>query len=200
MGAAVLFVHGAGEGAYEEDELLVASLRDALGPSYEVRYPRMPLDDSAQYSDWTARIASALPPRGNEVLLVGHSVGGSVLLRYLCEKTVEASVTGLFVIAAPFWGADDFWDWDEARLPEDAAEKLATVPRIFLYHSRDDERRALLAPGSLLGRLPQATTRPLDVGGHQLGNDLADVAHDIAGQAGGKHDERTSVGRQTQDP
>ena len=38
-------------------------------------------------------------------------------------------VTGLYVIAAPFWGADDFWEWDEARLPEDAAEKLARVPR-----------------------------------------------------------------------
>ena len=28
----VLFVHGAGEGAYEADALLVASLRDRLGP------------------------------------------------------------------------------------------------------------------------------------------------------------------------
>ena len=180
MGTVVLFVHGAGEGAYEEDGLLVASLRDALGPSYEVRYPRMPLEESAQYPDWTARIASALPPRGNEVVLVGHSVGGSVLLRYLCEEPVEASVTGLFVIAAPFWGADDFWDWDEARLPEDAAEKLATVPRIFMYHSRDDEVVPFSHLALYSARLPQATIRPVDIGGHQLENDLADVAHDIA--------------------
>jgi uncharacterized protein len=182
MGAVVLFVHGAGEGVYEEDGLLVASLRDALGPSYEVRYPRMPLEDSAHYSDWTARIASALPPRGNEVVLVGHSVGGSVLLRYLCEKPVEASVTGLLVIAAPFWGADDFWDWDEARLPEDAAAKLASVPRIFMYHSRDDEVVPFSHLALYSARLPQATIRPVDVGGHQLKNDLADVAHDIAGE------------------
>ena len=33
MATVVLFVHGAGEGAYEEDGLLAASLRDALGPS-----------------------------------------------------------------------------------------------------------------------------------------------------------------------
>ena len=180
MGTVVLFVHGAGEGAYEEDGRLVASLRYALGPSYEVRYPRMPLEESAQYADWTARIASALPPRGSEVVLVGHSVGGSVLLRYLCDKPDEASVAALFVIAAPFWGADDFWAWDEARLPEDAAEKLAAVPRILLYHSRDDE----VVPFSHLAlystRLPQAAIHPLDSGGHQLGNDLADVAHDIA--------------------
>ena len=180
MGTVVLFVHGAGEGAYEEDGLLVASFCDALGASYEVRYPRMPLEDSAHYSDWTARIASALPPRGNEVVLVGHSVGGSVLLRYLCEEPVEASVTGLFVIAAPFWGADDFWDWDEARLPEDAAAKLATVPRIFMYHSRDDEVVPFSHLALYSARLPRATIRPVDVGGHQLENDLADVANDIA--------------------
>ena len=180
MGRVVLFVHGAGDGAYEEDGLLVASLSNALGPSYEVRYPRMPLEDSAPYSDWTARIASNLPPRGHEVILVGHSVGGSVLLRYLCEESVEASVTGLFVIAAPFWGADDFWTWDEARLPQDAAEKLATVPRILLYHSRDDDVVPFSHLALYSARVPQATIRPVDVGGHQLGNDLADVAHDIA--------------------
>ena len=180
MGTMVLFVHGAGEGAYEEDNLLVTSLRDTLGPSYEVRYPRMPLEESARYADWTARVASALPPGGNGVVLVGHSVGGSVLLRYLCEKPVEASVTGLFVIAAPFWGADDFWDWDEARLPEDAAEKLATVPRIFMYHSRDDEVVPFSHLALYSARLPQATIRIVNVGGHQLGNDLSVVARDIA--------------------
>ena len=180
MRTVVLFVHGAGEGAYEEDGLLVASLRDALGPSYEVRYPRMPLEEGAQYSDWTARIAAALPPRGDKVVLVGHSVGGSVLPRYLCEKPVEASVTGLFVIAAPFWGADDFWDWDEARLPADAAERLAGVPRIFLYHSRDDEVVPFSHLALYSARLPLATIHPIDIGGHQLDNDLAAVAHDIA--------------------
>lgn len=180
MRTVVIFVQGAGEGAYEADGLLVASLRKALGPSYEVRYPRMPLEDGAPYSDWTARIASDLPPRDHEVILVGHSVGGSVLLRYVCEEPAGVSVRSLSVIAAPFWGADDFWAWDEARLPEDAAEKLRRVPRIVLYHCRDDE----IVPFSHLAlysaRLPQATVRPVDVGGHQFGNDLTDVAHDIA--------------------
>jgi predicted alpha/beta hydrolase family esterase len=89
-------------------------------------------------------------------------------------------VAGLFVIAAPFWGADDFWDWDEARLPEDAAEKLAAVPRIFMYHSRDDDVVPFSHLALYSARLPQASIRPVDVGGHQLGNDLAVVARDIA--------------------
>ena len=36
----VLFIHGGGgEGTYEEDGILVASLQNALGATYEVRYP-----------------------------------------------------------------------------------------------------------------------------------------------------------------
>ncbi len=36
----VLFVHGGGQGAYEEDKKLAASLRDVLGAAYDVRHPR----------------------------------------------------------------------------------------------------------------------------------------------------------------
>ena len=172
----VLFVHGAGDGAYEADALLVASLRDRLGPSYEVRYPRMPLEETAGYPDWTARIDGELPASGGDVVLVGHSVGGSVLLRCLCEPSIRATVTGLYVIAAPFWGAGDFWEWDEARLPEDAADKLAGVPRVFLYHCRDDEVVPFSHLALYAARLPQATLRPLDTGGHHVGDDLAVVA------------------------
>ncbi len=35
----VLFIHGGGEGAYEEDKKMAAGLRDALGAVYEVRAP-----------------------------------------------------------------------------------------------------------------------------------------------------------------
>jgi hypothetical protein len=42
----VLFVHGGGEGTYEEDKRLVASLRYVLGAAYDVRYPKMPNEDA----------------------------------------------------------------------------------------------------------------------------------------------------------
>jgi hypothetical protein len=52
----VLFIHGAGEGAFEEDGLLIASLQNALGLAYDVHYPNMPEEDSATYADWKAPI------------------------------------------------------------------------------------------------------------------------------------------------
>jgi predicted alpha/beta hydrolase family esterase len=175
----VLFIHGAGEGAYEEDGLLVASLQNALGPAYDLHYPKMPTEDSATYEDWKAPIERELATLDDQVILVGHSVGGSVLVKYLSEQQVEKPIASLFLLATPYWGADEFWKWDEARLPEDVAAKLASIPRIFLYHSRDDNIVPFAHLALYAAKLPQATIRVFDGRGHQFGNDLAEVAEDI---------------------
>jgi predicted alpha/beta hydrolase family esterase len=107
------------------------------------------------------------------------SVGASVLLKYLSEVRVETPVAGLFLLAAPFWGADDFWKWDEVQLPQDIAAKLASISRIYFYHSRDDEIVPFAHLALYAARLPQATIREVDGRGHQMGNDLTDVAEDI---------------------
>jgi uncharacterized protein len=175
----VLFIHGAGEGAFEEDGLLAASLQNALGLAYDVHYPKMPEEDSATYADWKSLIEQELATLDDEVILVGHSVGGSVLLKYLSEQTLDKSIPALFLLATPYWGADKFWTWEEARLPEDLAEKLAGIPRIFLYHSRDDNTVPFAHLALYAAKLPQAIIREFDGRGHQFGNDLSEVAEDI---------------------
>ncbi len=181
MGRQVLFIQGAGAGAHAEDALLVASLRDALGPAYDVRYPAMRNEASPEYADWKPQLAEELAAAGDGVVLVGHSVGGSVLLKYLSEEGAGGRVSGLFLIAAPFWGGgdDEPWTWDDVRLPDDAGARLAGIPRVVFYQSRDDD----VVPFAHLARyaalFPQAVIRPSDGRGHQLGNDLTDVAEDV---------------------
>ncbi len=179
MNKPVLFIHGAGEGAYEEDGLLVASLQHALGPAYDMHYPHMPEEDSATYADWTAPLERALATLDEDVILVGHSVGGSVLLKYLSEQQVAHPIAALCLLAIPYWGADEFWKWDEARLPDDVAAQLARIPRILVYHSRDDAIVPFAHLALYAATLPQATIRVFDAHGHQFGNDLAEVAEDI---------------------
>lgn len=175
----VLFIHGAGEGAFKEDGLLVASLQNALGLAYDVRYPKMPEEDSATYADWTAPIEQELATLDDRVILVGHSVGGSVLIKYLSEEQLDKPITSLFLLATPYWGADEFWTWDEARLRDDIAAKLANIPRIFLYHSRDDEVVPFAHLALYAAKFPQAAIREFDGRGHQFENDLAEVTEDI---------------------
>jgi len=176
----ILFIHGVGRGAYEEDALLVKSLRNELGSAYTVRYPRMVNEEYPKYADWNAQIASELALLDDEIILVGHSVGGSVLLKYLSEYRSEKSIAAVIILAAPYWGADEFWDWDDARLPEDVALKLTSVPQIFFYHSRDDEIVPFQHLALYTKMIPQAIIREVNDRGHQFTNDLADVARDIA--------------------
>jgi len=176
----VLFIHGGGgEGAYEEDSILVASLQNALGATYEVRYPKMPLEESAEYADWKAQIATELSALDDAVILVAHSVGGAILLKYLSEEQVDKPIAGLFLLATPYVGGDDNWNYAEMNLAQDFAAMLPTISQIFLYHSRDDEVVPFAHLALYAAKLPQATIRVLDRRRHQFGNDLAEVAEDI---------------------
>lgn len=178
MRTSVLFVQGGGEGAHEADDLLATSLRKALGAEYEVRYPQMPGESNPDMQTWKAKIARELEKLNGVVILVGHSIGGSTLLNYLSEEKVAKAIAGLFLLAAPSWD-EEKWNFDDLKLPRDLAAKLSSIPRIFLYHNRDDE----IVPFSHLAlhaaRLPRAVVREGDSGGHQFDNDLAQVANDI---------------------
>lgn len=174
----VLFVHGGGEGAHEADEKLAASLRDALGGGYDVRSPKMPDEGSPEVGAWKGEIAGELATMDGQAILVGHSVGAHMLLKYLSEEEVEKPIAGLFLVAAPYAGTGG-WELEEYALPEDFASKLPRDLPIFFYHSRDDE----VAPFGHLAlyevNLPRATFRASDGRGHQFGDDLSEVARDI---------------------
>ncbi len=98
MKTVVLFIQGGGEGAYDVDAVLAAALQEALGANFHVKYPRMPSEEDPDYAAWKEQISKELATVDGRLVLVGHSVGGSVLLRYLFEIGVEKPVAGIF-----FW-------------------------------------------------------------------------------------------------
>jgi predicted alpha/beta hydrolase family esterase len=174
----VLFIQGGGEDAHNEDALLVASLQRALGAEYDVRYPQMPGESEPEMQAWKAQIARELAAVDGKVILVGHSLGGSALLRYLSEESVEKPIVGLFLLAAPSWD-EEKWNFDDLKLSRDLAAKVTPIARVFLYHNRDDETVPLSHLALHAARLPCAVVRESDKGGHQFAQDLAKVASDI---------------------
>jgi predicted alpha/beta hydrolase family esterase len=101
----VLFVQGGGDGGFEEDARLASSLQTELGDTYKVLYPEMPSDDSLPDFGWLQQIRNEITAIKGEVILVGHSLGASMLLKYLSEKDVKNKISGIFLIATPFWSA-----------------------------------------------------------------------------------------------
>ena len=168
----VLFIQGGGQGAYAEDEALASSLQRALGAEYSVIYPHMPHEDDPQYEPWAAQLAAELAALDEDAIVVGHSVGGAVLLRHLSEAKIDKPLAGIFVVAAPYWGAEEY----EADLP-------AGLP-VFLYHGRDDEIIPFAHLAQFAEKFPQAAVREVDGCGHQFNNELSVVAEDIKGLRG----------------
>lgn len=179
MATQVLFVHGDGGGGYEADAALAASLRVALGPGYQVHYPRMPDEEEPSYEVWKRLIADEVAAMGSGAVLVGHSIGASVVIRALVDGVGEESLAGVFLLSAPFWYDDDFWCWKEVQLPADAAERIPDGLPVFLYHGRADESVPFSHVEMYARALPRATVRPLEGRNHQLDDDLTQVARDI---------------------
>ena len=174
----VLFIQGGGNGGYEADAKLVASLQKALGKDYEISYPRMETDDAASDFGWLKQIGKEIGKPRADVILVAHSLGASLLLKYLAENKVSKKVAGIFLISTPFWSGKAAWV-QGLKLKEDFAQQLPKNVRIFFYHCRDDEEIPFDHLTSYRHKLPAAIFREIESGGHQLGNDLSLVAKDI---------------------
>jgi predicted alpha/beta hydrolase family esterase len=174
----VLFIHGGGNNGYKEDAKLVASLQTLLGVTYHIQYPQMPSDESLPDFGWLHKIENEYADIKDEVILVGHSLGGSMLLKYLSEKESKKGIAGVFLISTPFWSGNE--DWKRGlKLQEDFADKLPLNIPIFLYHCLDDQEVPFEHLARYAQKLPDATIRDLASGWHQLNNNLSIVANDI---------------------
>jgi serine hydrolase len=164
MARAVLVVHGAGEPRRRRGRVYWEPLLgDALGPGYRVQAPRMPRPAHPQYWAWARRIDELIAGTRRPIL-VGHSLGASVLLKYLSETVRRPPLTGLFLVATPFWGSD----FAEFALPPDFGARMREMRPVYLYHSRDDPEIPLEHLERYGRALPHAIVRILDGRGHEF--------------------------------
>ncbi|MCD8540718.1 MAG: alpha/beta hydrolase, partial [Leadbetterella sp.] len=136
----VLFIQGGGNGGYEADAALVASLQTELGNDYEVHYPQMlpdeTIEDFAPY--WLKQMDREISAAKGELILVGHSLGASMLLKYLSEYKIKKNIAGVFLIAPPFWSGNQDWV-QPLKLQDDFADKLPKDIPAFFYQCKDDD-------------------------------------------------------------
>ena len=179
MSQLVLFIQGAGDmWAADGSGVLVRYLERALGSGYDVIAPEMPdAESDPHYVPWRNRVEEELQRLDGPVMLVGHSFGGSMLLKYLAEGPPPASIAGLFLVSAPFWGPDG-WDYEEYALPYDFESPVSTTPT-FIYHSRDDPHVPFAHLQIYEKLLPTATSRPIAGSEHSFADGLPELITDI---------------------
>ena len=175
----VLFVQGGGEGVHDRwDNQLVDSLRGELGPAYDVRYPVMPNEADPKYAVWKRALQTELAALEPGAIVIGHSVGGTILIHVLAEPSPRSDLGAICLIAAPFIGTGG-WESDEIEPRPDLAARLPRDVPIFFYHGRDDDTVPLAHVELYARAVPQAQVRRLAGRDHQLNNRLAEIAVDI---------------------
>ena len=175
----LLFVQGGGEAAHEAwDRRLVEDLGQALGSGYTIRYPRMPDEGDPRYARWKAALRREIDALDEGALLVGHSIGATVLVHSLAEDPPARAPAGLFLLSTPFIG-EGGWPSDEIRPRPDLGARLPTGTRVYLYQGEADDTVPVCHIDLYAKAIPQAVVRRLSGRDHQLNDDMSEVAADI---------------------
>jgi hypothetical protein len=114
------------------------NLPESLGKDFDIISLKMPNTANARYKEWKILFNKLLPFLRDNVILLGHSLGGIFLAKYLSENKFPKRIKALLLVSAPYSekGADYFLG--DFRLPKKLNKLENQVEKIFLYQSKDD--------------------------------------------------------------
>ena len=104
-----------------------------LGQRFHIIRPSMPLKDNARYEDWKLCFESYFPKLKPNIILVGSSLGGIFLAKYLSENKFPKKLLAVYLLAPPFDG--DLAEEDLVggfKLPSD----LSKLNSLISFNSR----------------------------------------------------------------
>ncbi|RME78074.1 hypothetical protein D6774_02355 [Candidatus Woesearchaeota archaeon] len=114
-------------------------LTQALGEDFDIIRPSMPLKENAQYEDWKIWFERYLELCSDELILIGNSLGGIFLAKFLSENQLNKKIRSTYLICPPFDNDLDGEDLvggfelgDDLSLLEEQGGKLT------LLFSKDD--------------------------------------------------------------
>lgn len=73
-----------------------------LGKKFQIIKPRFPLQENAKYSDWKIWFERFIPFLNNNIILIGGSLGGIFLAKYLSENKFPKKILSVYMICPPY--------------------------------------------------------------------------------------------------
>ncbi|MCE9644017.1 alpha/beta hydrolase [Candidatus Parcubacteria bacterium] len=155
-----------------------SSLSERLGEGYEVIAPRMPSKENAKYAEWKIWFEKFIPLLGDQPVLIGHSLGGIFLAKYLSEEIYPQRIRATLLVAAPYSAAVGETLGDFVLKPD--LEGLARQGGdLFLYHSKDDPVVPFVDMEAYRKALPTTQIRVLENRGHINQEEFPELIEDI---------------------
>lgn len=154
------------------------NLSATLGEGYEVVLQQFPNKWNAQYAEWKLWFERCVPLLQDNVILIGHSLGGIFLAKYLSENGFTKKIIATLLVAAPFEAINEN-NLIQFVLPASLQKFQQEGGKIFLYHSKDDRVVNFTELAKYQAALPNATARVFDDRGHFNQEEFPELVADI---------------------
>lgn len=137
-----------------------------LGDAYQIFPLRMPNASNATYLEWKIWFQKYLPFLEDGVVLLGHSLGGIFLAKYLSENEVPVSVKATILISPPFDTDSEAGSLGDFVLPDSLDGLAQRGGEIHIFHSEDDQVVPYTEVDKYKTHLPSATIHRFKDRGH----------------------------------
>lgn len=142
------------------------SLGEKLGEKYEVFVPKMPNVTNARFEEWKIWFERIIDKLHENIILIGHSLGGIFLAKYLSENKLSKKIKATVLVAAPFDDKDSGESLAEFSLNSPLDNFAKQTEEIHLIQSKDDPVVSFNQFEKYKEALPDAKTLILDGMGH----------------------------------
>lgn len=114
------------------------SLAAALGGGFEVLLPKMPNGTNARYAEWCLWLERCTQFVDDDAILLGHSLGGIFLAKYLSEYIYPKRIKATLLVGAPFAATSTAESLTDFAIPSSLEQFATQGGAIYLIHSQDD--------------------------------------------------------------
>ena len=155
------------------------NLEKELGREFEVVLPRMPNAFNAKYLEWKIWFGKMIPFFENKVVLIGHSLGGIFLAKYLSENKFPKKILATFLVAAPYDDKNSDDSLADFILKKDLSLSQNQSEKLFIYQSQDDDVVPFADFEKYKKALPDANFREFNNKGHFRQKNFPEIVQEI---------------------
>lgn len=132
--------------------------KESLGEEFHIIKPRFPLQDFAQYEEWKIYFERFFPLLNDNCILVGSSLGGIFLSKYLSENKFPKKLLSVYLICPPFDNSLSTEDLEGGfELQEDLSLIEKNCDNTTLLFSKDDKVVPVQHAQKYAEKLPNTT-------------------------------------------
>lgn len=191
----VIFIHGGGSFNTQEeyieflkkeefnpDEIKEKrwwhSLEKTLGTDFNVVTPIMPNVNNASYKEWKIWFEKIFSHLQDNVVLIGHSLGGAFLARYLSENKFPKNILATYLVASSYHDIQHYSE--NSFVPPESLQLLEKQGgEITIYHSENDTRVSFEHLSKLVKALPNAHAVTFKNRGHLTQEEFPELIQSI---------------------